>query len=176
MIQRGGKRQGAGRKAGSGKYGEPTELMRIPKSLVKSIRKQIKLKDSHAGSIPLYISPVPAGSPNWLEDSIDDYIDLSDHLISTPEQTFMVIAKGDSMIGANIVPGSILIADRSIEAKDGHIVIASIDDEITVKRLRKKALSITLNPENKKYRPIKITNETLFKILGVVTFIVNEAV
>ncbi len=175
MTKRGGKRLGSGRKTGSGKYGEPTELMRIPQSLAKSIRSQIDKKKIYAG-IPLYLSPVPAGSPNFLEDDVDEYIDLSEYLIRDPDNTFVVVAKGDSMIGANIVDGSMLIADRSIKPKSGHIVIALVDGEMTIKRLCKSENSISLKPENKKYKTISIDKSTFFHIFGVVTFILNEVI
>jgi DNA polymerase V len=175
MNARGGKRQGSGRRTGSGRYGEPTELMRIPKSMVTHVRTQIEHKNSFEG-IPLYLSPVPAGSPNWLDDDIDEFIDLNTYLVRDQDQTFMVIAKGDSMIGANIMEGSALIVDRSIKPQDGDIVIASLDGEITVKRFSKSNKSISLKPENKKYKTILIDRSSLFSILGVVTFILNEAI
>lgn len=175
MNVRGGKRQGSGRRTGSGRYGEPTELMRIPKSMAQHVRTQIEQKKSFAG-IPLYLSPVPAGSPNWLNDDIDEFIDLNTYLIRDPDQTFVVIAKGDSMIGANIMEGSALIVDRSIKPQDGHIVIASLDGEITIKRLSKSGKTIFLKPENKKYKNIPIDSSSLFNILGVVTFILSEAI
>lgn len=148
--------------------------MRIPQSMAKHVRAQIEQKKSFAG-IPLYLSPVPAGSPNWLEDDIDEHIDLNSYLIRDPDQTFIVIAKGDSMVDANIVEGSALIVDRTIKPQNGHIVIASLDGEITVKRLFKSGLTISLKPENKKYKIIPIDKSSLFYILGVVTFILNEA-
>lgn len=175
MTKRGGKRTGSGRKEGSGRYGEPTELMRIPKSFVGRIREQIAQKKLFQG-IPLYLSPVPAGLPNWLEDDVDEYIDLNNYLIRDPGQTFVVIARGNSMVEANILNGSALIVDRSIKPRHGHIVIASIDGEITIKRFCKSENSIFLKPENKKYKPIKINKDSLFQILGVVTFILNEVI
>lgn len=149
--------------------------MRIPKSLVRRFREEIDQQKIFRG-IPLYLSPVPAGSPDWLEDDVDEYIDLNSYLVRDPEQTFIVIAKGDSMIDANIVDGSALVVDRSIKPKPGHIVVASLDGEITVKRFDKFRNSFFLKPENKKYKPIKIDKNSLFHILGVVTFILNEVI
>lgn len=150
--------------------------MRVPNSLVSTVQELIQRKKTNAFRIPMYLSRVPAGSPSDLEDYVDDYIDLNEFLVSDPDHTFMVIAKGDSMIGANITSGSILIADRSLEPRHGHIVIASVDGEITVKRLHKTLKAIMLKPENPKYDSIKITSKNAFCILGVVTHIVISAI
>ena len=86
----------------------------------------------------------------------------------------MVIAEGDSMVGANIKSGDILIVDRSIEPQHGHIVIAGVDDNLTVKRLQIKGDDVYLKPENKKYDPIKLNGKNRLHIWGVVTNIIHR--
>lgn len=120
------------------------------------------------------MSGVPAGSPSFLEDHVEDFIDLNDFLIRDTDHTFMVIAEGDSMVGANIKSGDILIVDRSIEPQHGHIVIAGVDDNLTVKRLQIKGDDIYLKPENKKYDPIKLNGKNRLHIWGVVTNIIHR--
>ena len=86
-----------------------------------------------------------------LEDHVEDYIDLNEFFIKDMEQTFMVMAEGDSMVDANIKSGDILIVDRSIEPH-GHIVIAGIDDNPDRRCLQIKGSEVSLKPENKKIR------------------------
>jgi DNA polymerase V len=174
MGDHGGKRDGAGRKAGSGKYGEPTKALRVPASLVKDVKDFIQVKKVKRQRIPLYMSGVPAGSPSFLEDHVEDYIDLNEFFIKDMEQTFMVMAEGDSMVDANIKSGDILIVDRSIEPQHGHIVIAGIDDNLTVKRLQIKGSEVSLKPENKKYAPIMLNDKNRLHIWGVVTNIIHR--
>ena len=174
MTNHGGKRQGAGRRAGTGKYGEPTELVRVPKSILKEVEGFIRLKKIKRQRIPLYMAGVPAGSPTMLEDHVEDFIDLNDFLVRDMEETFMVMANGNSMLGANIKSGDILIVDRSIEPQYGHIVIAAVGDDLTVKRLVINGESVELKPENDDYEPIKVSKKDKLHIWGVVTNIIHR--
>ena len=174
MSKHGGRREGAGRKSGSGKYGEPTAAMRVPASLVKDVKHFIQVKRVKPHKIPLYVSSVPAGSPTFLEDHVEDFIDLNEFLVKDTEETFMVMAEGDSMVGANIKSGDVLIVDRSIEPQHGHIVIAGVDDNLTVKRLQIKGEDVFLKPENNKYDPIKLNGNNRLHIWGVVTNIIHR--
>ncbi len=126
--------------------------------------------------VPLFLSTVKAGFPNPAENYIEKTIDLNEQLVSNPPATFYVKVSGESMIDANLQDGDILIVDKSINAKNGNIVIAVIDGEFTVKRLGiNKDGSIDLIPENKKFKPVKITSDTDFRIWGVVTYIIHAA-
>lgn len=175
MGNHGGKRQGAGRKPGSGKYGEPTKLMRVPESLAEEIKGFVRVRRVKRQKIPLFMASVPAGLPQNLEDHVEDYIDLNEFFIRDPEETFMVTAKGESMTGANIKPGDTLIVDRSIEPMHGHIVIAVVDGNLTVKTLKKTGGGIVLQPENKAYEPIAVTKKDGLHIWGVVTHIIHKS-
>ena len=83
-------------------------------------------------------------------------------------------ASGDSMKDAGILEGDLLIVDRAIEPKNNHIVIASINDEQAVKRLRVKKGTVSLVPENQSYKPIEISAEMDFRTLGVVTYVIRK--
>ncbi len=122
---------------------------------------------------PLFMVPVAAGFPSPAEDYIEGKLDLNKHLIKHPAATFFVRVAGDSMIDAGIHPGDILIVDRSLEPADKKVVIAVINRELTVKRIRMSRGRIYLMPENEKYKPIEIEKEMNFDIWGVVTKVIH---
>lgn len=122
---------------------------------------------------PLFLVPVVAGFPSPADDYIENQLDLNRHLIKHPAATFFVRVKGDSMINAGIHSGDILIVDRSLEAADKKVVIAIIDGELTVKRIRVKGREIHLLPENPDYAPTLIQGEMNFAVWGVVTTVIH---
>jgi len=122
---------------------------------------------------PLFMVPVTAGFPSPAEDYIEGKLDLNRHLIKHPAATFFVRVTGDSMINAGIHSGDILIVDRAIEPVDKKVVIAIIDGELTVKRIRILKDCISLIPENDHYRPIQIKEDMEFQIWGVVTSVIH---
>ncbi len=117
--------------------------------------------------LPLMQAGVAAGFPSPADDYIEKHIDLNDHLIANRAATFLVRARGDSMVNANIHDGNLLIVDRSIEAKDGDIIIAVVEGKLTVKSLRRKAGKTWLVAANEKYQPILVTDPEAI-IWGVV--------
>lgn len=124
--------------------------------------------------LPLYGSRVSAGFPSPADDYLEDTLDLNEHLITHPAATFMVRVSGDSMLGAGIHPGDILVVDRSLEATDGRIVIAVLDGELTVKRLSLRGKNVRLLPENPEYTPIIIREAQDFSVWGVVTSVIHK--
>ena len=189
-LARGGKREGAGRPHGTGKYGEPTKAIRIPQSLMDELQELLqqysqkkskpaapifKAKLSRTTLLPLYGDKVAAGFPSPAEDAIDMHLDLNEHLIKNPASTFYVRVEGYSMLKAGIHPNDILVVDRSLEPQDGHIVIALIDGEFTVKRLKiGKNKQISLLPENDNYQPLHIKEGMDFRIWGVVSNVIHS--
>lgn len=171
-TMRGGKRQGAGRPTGQGKYGEPTQTMRVPMSRIQEVKRFLS-KQASAQMIPLFSSKVPAGFPSPGEDHIERYLDLNEQLIKHPSATFFVTASGDSMTDAGIQSGDMLIVDRSLEPTHGKIVVAAINGELTVKRLSKVDNQLQLLPANPKYKPIDITHHHELVIWGVVTHVIH---
>ncbi len=169
-MPRGGKRSGAGRPKGTGKYSESTKAIRVPESMVERI-----LEFAHSGGfkLPLYGGKVAAGCPAPTDDYIEGMLDLSEHLIHDPASTFFVRVTGYSMINAGIHPDDILIVDRSLQANHGKIVIAAIDGELTVKRLYKKQGEVRLMPENDDFEPIEIGSEETLHIWGIVTNVIH---
>ena len=122
---------------------------------------------------PLFMVPVAAGFPSPAEDYLEGKLDLNKYLIKHPAATFFVRVTGDSMLAAGIHPGDILIVDRSIEPADKKVVIAVIEGELTVKRIRKLKGKVVLMPENENYKPLSIDDGMNFEIWGVVTSVIH---
>lgn len=123
---------------------------------------------------PLFRSRVPAGFPSPAEDYVESALDLNEHLIAHKEATFFVRVRGDSMIGAGIRNGDLLVVDRAREAKDGDIVIAVVDGDLTVKRLNQRGAHLCLMPENPCYRPIELKDGQELTVWGVVTSAIHQ--
>ena len=123
---------------------------------------------------PLMESPVSCGFPSPAEQYIESPLDLNDLLVKRPAATFFVRASGDSMLGAGIRPGDILVVDRSLPPVDGLIVIACVDNEFTVKYLRRDDTGYRLEPANRKYKAISFSEESELRIFGVVTACIHR--
>jgi len=197
----GGIRQGAGRPAGSGRWGEPCVRMSIPQSRAGDVRdflsalheKRLALGEDQLHALlmragfellhpadlppslrlPLFGHKIAAGFPSPADDYVEDRIDLNQHLIRHKEATFFLRVKGDSMLGAGIHDGDLLVVDRALEPMDGKIVIAVLDGELTVKRLERRAGQVRLVPENPAFAPIVVNNEQDLVIWGVVTNVIH---
>jgi len=123
--------------------------------------------------LSLFLTAVAAGFPSPADDYIEKKLDLNEHLVKHPASTFFVRVAGDSMINAGIHHNDILIVDRSLEALDKKIIIACLNGELTVKRMRIKAGHVTLEPENNLYQTLYVDNEMSFEIWGVVTNVIH---
>lgn len=165
----GGKREGAGRPRGSGKYQGGTQVMRVPVGLLEEVTTLIQ----GGYCLPLYGSHVSAGFPSPADDHIEMQLDLNTHLIKHPASTFFVRASGESMKDAGIFTGDILIVDRSLDADDGKIVVVAIDGELTVKRIKKEKHALYFMPENPDFKPIAIKEMQDVHIWGIVTNVIH---
>jgi len=116
---------------------------------------------------------VPAGFPSPAADYEENQLDLNRHLIKNPAATFFVRVRGDSMLGAGIHDGDLLVVDRSLDPKDKNVVIAVIHGELTVKRIRIRRKKITLEPENVNYACQEVSEESDFQVWGVVTNVIH---
>lgn len=124
--------------------------------------------------LPLYAARVAAGFPSPADDYIEGKLDLNEHLVKRPAATFFVRVEGDSMIGAGIHSGDILVVDRSLKPCHGKIVIAVLDGELTVKRLEQRKGVLRLLPENNSFPVVEITDAMDFMIWGVVTNVIHS--
>ncbi len=117
--------------------------------------------------LPLFTERVSAGFPSPAQDYIERSLDLNELCVQHPAATYLVKAQGSSMIGAGIHPGDILIVDRSVQARHGHIVIAELHGELTVKRLELTP-AVRLVPCNPEYPAITLNDEDELCLMGVV--------
>lgn len=119
--------------------------------------------------INLYASQPAAGFPAPGDDLVERALDLNDLLVDNPSATFFVRVAGDSMEGAKIFDGDILVVDRAIEAKSDSIVVAAVYGELVVKRLKQTQSGLALVSENEHYEPILVESTEECFIWGVVT-------
>ncbi len=128
---------------------------------------------SHSHTAPIKIdfvsSSVQAGFPSPAEDYAENPIDINDLFQIEPSSSFFVRAEGESMVYSGIMPGDVLCVRKDLDAKDGDIVIASIDSEFTVKTLRKKGNTIIFEAANADFPDIIPDSEQDVRIWGVVT-------
>lgn len=166
----GGKRIGAGRPKGTGKFGTQTKAIRIPVTEIESVLKCVQ---NQFYRLPFYQHTISAGFPSPAEDDIAERLDLNELLIKHPAATFFLRVSGSSMIKAGIHHNDILIVDRSLEPGNGKIVIASLNGELTVKRLRYEGKKIQLVAENDSYPAIDITEDIDLRFWGVVINVIH---
>ena len=118
--------------------------------------------------LPLAAHRVPAGFPSPATDYLEDGLDLNAYLVQHPAATFLFSVQGHSMQGAGILDGDKVVVDRSVQARHGHIVIAVVDSEFTLKRLYQRHNRLELHPDNPDFQPIRLTPGKQLEIWGVV--------
>ena len=126
-----------------------------------------------AVSCPLFIAPVVAGFPSPADDYVERSLDLNEFLVAHPQATFFARVRGHSMEGVGIHDGDTLVVDRALPAKDGQVVIALVNGEFTVKRLKRTKKGLFLVAENPTYHAIEVTPEMNMEVWGVVTFVIH---
>ena len=123
---------------------------------------------------PLFLETVAAGFPSPAGDYIECRLDLNEHLIQHPAATFFLHVSGDSMTGAGIHDGDILIVDRSLEPVHGSIVVAALNGELTVKRLFRSDGVCALQPENEAFACVEIAESADLHIWGVAISVIHK--
>lgn len=184
----GGTRQGAGRKAA---YGEPTKTVRVPQSLVPvvvgyldAMKASPVAAANSAGLLPILTlrvaTAVPtlgrrvrAGKPTSGDHYQEQAVDLGKHLVRDPSSTFVMKVAGWSMRDAGIADGDELVIDTGLAVDDGRIVIADIDGELTVKRLKRTDTGWLLQASNPDFADIPIGDKNELHIWGVVTRVLH---
>lgn len=117
---------------------------------------------------------VAAGFPSPADDFIEGQLDLNEYLIRRPLATFYLRVSGESMTGIGIYPGDLLIVDRAEEACHGCVVVAAVDNQLTVKRLYRKGKCIRLQAANPAYEDIELENGSELIVWGVVRAAVHQ--
>lgn len=115
-----------------------------------------------------------AGFPSPAEDIFASKLSIQDYLIKNPNTTICIKVSGDSMKNIGIFSGDILIVDKSINPRNNHIVLCTLDGQFLVKKLSMTKNSIKLISENKNYPLVTINEYDDFKIFGVVTASVKK--
>ncbi len=174
--------KGSGRMPSFSEIGEITGLQSknaVSKLVARLVELKVLGKDEKGRLLPASLaSPlrllgtVEAGFPSPAEEELVDTLSLDDLLIQNREATFLLKVSGDSMSGAGILPGDMVIVDKGQPPKSGDIVIAQVDGQWTMKYLRKRGGNVLLLPANPKYKPIKPESE--LTIAGVVTAVVRK--
>ena len=123
---------------------------------------------------PIVNEDISAGFPSPAEDFKEMRISLDAALVKNEDATFYARVRGNSMIDANIEDGDLLVIDRSIESRNGKIAVCMIDGEFTIKRLKVEKECVYLMPENKNYKPIKVTKENELIVWGIVTYVIKK--
>lgn len=119
--------------------------------------------------VPQALEAVHAGFPSVAQDYFDGDFSLDEHIIMHPDTTFIVTVAGDSMQNAGIWDGDLLVVDRALDPQDGDVVVAVLDDELTVKRLVMHGHTPVLHPENPAYPDFIPSPDQDLLIWGVVT-------
>ncbi|MFT7507356.1 MAG: DNA polymerase V [Acidimicrobiales bacterium] len=143
---------------------------------VKEVARPVGVPSSGTTELPLYASSPSAGFPAPGDDQVERVLDINDLVVQNPASTFFVRVEGDSMTGAGIFSGDVLVIDRSKDPKDGTIVVAAINGEMVVKRLKtqSKGCYPLLVSENDEYAPIEVSEGEDCTIWGVVVGSVRQ--
>lgn len=186
-MARGGKRVGAGRPPGTGKYGEPTKAMRLPVSLADQLSEvlatwgrsrfedivpqlqRVRRKPEASNGLPLYSQAVAAGFQDSTSDEIEQELDFNGYLTTHPDASFCVRATGELMLEAGIQGGDLLVVDTLGEPEDGDLVMAVVETQLMVKRLGRQGDRLLLLSEKPQQPPLVLSPEREFYILGRVT-------
>ena len=117
---------------------------------------------------------ISAGFPSPADDFKEVRISLDNELVTNKEATFYARVSGDSMIGAGLDDGDLLVIDRSLNPENGKIAVCLVDGEFTVKRIKKEKDRLYLMSENKKYKHIEIKEENELIIWGMVEYVIKK--
>jgi len=146
------------RRAEARKKKNEARILAVSRPAISETRHEVEV----GGSV------IPAGFPSPTEDFHETF-DLVSHIVRHPAATFFMRVAGDSMTGAGIFDGDLIVVDRSLEANSGDIVVAVLNGEFTIKRFRRSGSNIELVPENPKFRKITLSDGMDLEIWGVVT-------
>jgi len=123
--------------------------------------------------LPLFSNSISAGFPSPADDHLEAHLDLNRYLITQPASTFFMRFEGEPMLESVLQHGDLLIVDRSVDPSDSKIVVAAINGELVVRRVRQNRRQMRLLSENPNCPTIYITKDTEFQIWGVVTHAVR---
>ena len=117
---------------------------------------------------------ISAGFPSPADDFKEIRISLDKELVRNKDATFYARVSGESMIGAGLDDGDLLVIDRSLSPENGKIAVCLVDGEFTVKRIKKEKNKLYLMPENKKYKSIELKEDNELIIWGIVEYVIKK--
>lgn len=138
--------------------------------------RSIRILQDEDNSKELYMSKVPllgtvaAGKPLLCEENLDGYVNLTEPFVRPGKSYFALRVRGSSMINAGILEGDLAVVEQASTAIDGQIVVAVLEDAITLKRYYKEATRVRLQPENSAFQAIYCQD---VRIVGVLSSIVR---
>ena len=134
------------------------------------------LKPKEGNSIGQWLieQGISAGFPSPADDFKEIRISLDEELVKNKEATFYARVSGDSMSGAGLDDGDLLVINRSVNVENGQIAVCFINGDFTVKRIKKKNNKVYLVPENQKYKPIELKDEEELFIWGIVEYVIKK--
>jgi DNA polymerase V len=138
----------------------------IEKSRVTLVGRSARERDGTP--FPLFFPAVPAGFPSPAEKESEEPLDIHEYLIRNPETTFFVRVEGESMKEAGILPGDILVVDRSLTPRNHSIVVVALNGELLVKRWEERKEGVYLSPAHPDRPAIRVTPEMDLYVWGVV--------
>ena len=136
--------------------------------------KFLKPKEGNSMGQWLVEQGISAGFPSPADDFKEIRISLDNELVKNKEATFYAKVSGDSMVGAGLDDGDLLVIDRSLSPENGKIAVCFIDGEFTVKRMKKEKNKLFLMPQNKKYKPIEIKEGNELIVWGIVEYVIKK--
>ena len=148
----------------------------IPAIASLSAQSDLLQVSSSAAPLQQIKNSVHAGFPSPAEDLGAQRIDLTQVLIKHAQATYLLRASGQSMVEAGIFDGDILVVDRAVKPRHGHIVIAVVDGDFTVKRLHQRAGQVKLKAANPTFADITPKEGQELVIWGVVTSAIKQFV
>ena len=126
--------------------------------------------------IPFFCDLIKAGFPSPADDYSDSSLDFNEYLVKNKAATFIVRVQGDSMTGAGINSGDLLVVDRSLSPVNNSVIVAVVSGEFTVKKLVKEKGRYYIYPENPDYPVLEITEEMDFQVWGVVSYAIHSLI
>lgn len=139
----------------------------MSKALMQSVEQLVETL-----SLPV-VGRVAAGNPILAEENLDKTLQIDPALFSaTPD--YLLKVKGESMRDVGILDGDLLAVKRQADARNGQIIVARIDDEVTVKRFMRNKQHIELLPENSDFEPIIVTADRQFTIEGIAVGLIRQ--
>ena len=129
----------------------------------------LDIREKDFVALPLYLWSVAAGQPVIADQTVEKTLRVPSDLVPHPKSCYLLRVMGDSMEKAHIFDGDLIIVDHAAEPHHNNIIVASLNGEMTVKRLYAVGRKVMLLPENEKYAPIMIGEFDHFVIHGVVS-------